>query len=441
MTDFHLDLDWESMDEADPLLSATAARLKIELGGTCVTRNIDIWSDSPRDEVFVSAYPLACWMAWSWWRLHHEVSPGLTETPPLDWRLSHELGAVGSGYVWPLMMFATDRQAMNIRTEPLPDNPINSLRYLADAEEHAAVPMTVFTETCRNFIDKVVAKLKAEGCANSELEHLWSSIQTSLDDPRERRKRRLEAQFGFDPEECPEELLADLMDIEDGNREDVLAELAAIRPLRDGRDTKSIKELFELSGIEASPRIPKLPDIPPASEPLQRAKADATTLRGLIGTGDGAVKNSTLEEMLDIDMRRLGDMPGNDRRPAALANRIDERRIRFVARKRHPLSRRFELARLIGGYVDTMARDNKTWLALTDATTARQKYQRAFAAEFLCPINPLKSFLDGNFSESAIEEAADEFMVSERTVSAQLVNNHLISRSTFYSDAPYSMRA
>ena len=443
MTDFRLDLDWESVDEADPLLRATTAKLKIQLGGLCVTRNVgkDPDSASPRDEVLVSAYPLASWMAWSWWRLHHEVSPGLAETPPLDWRFSHELGAAGHGYVWPSIMFATDRQAMSIRTEPLPDHPINSVRYLTSVEKHAVVPMPVFTNACRTFIDEVIARLKEERCADSELEQLWSFIRASLDDPLERRRRRLEAQFGFDPEECPEEFLTDLMSIEDRNGEDVLAELAAVRSLRDDGNASPIKELFELPGIEASPRIPELPKTALASEPWRRAKADAVALREEVSAGAGAMDDAIVGNLLGIDVRGLEDTLGINRRSAAIAGRIDNRRIRFVARKRHPSARRFELARLIGGCLDAMARDDNSWLALTDAATARQKYQRAFAAEFLCPIDSLTSFLDGDFSEDAVEEASMEFNVSERTVSAQLVNNQLISRSTFYNDTPYSMVA
>ena len=63
----------------------------------------------------------------------------------------------------------------------------------------------------------------------------------------------------------------------------------------------------------------------------------------------------------------------------------------------------------------------------TDLSTARQKFQRAFAAEFLCPIDELKAFLDDDYSESAIEDAAAHFDVSERTVESPLANNGVLS--------------
>ena len=59
----------------------------------------------------------------------------------------------------------------------------------------------------------------------------------------------------------------------------------------------------------------------------------------------------------------------------------------------------------------------------SDLTTARQKRQRSFAAEFLCPIDALVAFLNGNYSESAQEEAAENFQVSEKTVETLLINH------------------
>jgi Zn-dependent peptidase ImmA (M78 family) len=62
-------------------------------------------------------------------------------------------------------------------------------------------------------------------------------------------------------------------------------------------------------------------------------------------------------------------------------------------------------------------------LASTDLSTARQKYQRAFAAELLCPVDAVVNFLDGDLSESALDEAAEYFEVGEITVRSLLSNN------------------
>ncbi|HZO53713.1 MAG TPA: hypothetical protein VFB63_13440, partial [Bryobacteraceae bacterium] len=69
----------------------------------------------------------------------------------------------------------------------------------------------------------------------------------------------------------------------------------------------------------------------------------------------------------------------------------------------------------------------ETWLPATDSKSSRQKIQRSFAAEFLCPIETLTDFLDGDYSPELVEEAAERFGVSELAVETQLVNHGLLS--------------
>lgn len=64
----------------------------------------------------------------------------------------------------------------------------------------------------------------------------------------------------------------------------------------------------------------------------------------------------------------------------------------------------------------------------TRSYTYRQKLQRAFAGEFLCPFDALADLLGGDLSADAREDAASHFNVSERTVSSLLVNHKMIGR-------------
>ena len=50
----------------------------------------------------------------------------------------------------------------------------------------------------------------------------------------------------------------------------------------------------------------------------------------------------------------------------------------------------------------------------------------AFAAELLCPIEALSELLAGDFSDDAIQGAADTFGVSPMTVTVQLLNNRVM---------------
>ena len=333
---------------------------------------------------------------------------------------------------------------MNVWAEQFPPNGGHSVRYLAGLSSTASIPMSSFTSTCRDFIEQVLERLTFTKCADSDLARLWSLVLADLDDPLENRNRRIEAQFGFDPEACPGDLLADLLAIEDDRGEDVLAELAAAQTWPDGNSAHSIRELFEAPGIEAQPELPELPALHTPAEPWRQASADAAALRREINAGDAAVSNRILADLLGIGLRALEDHPESGGQPAAIAGRIDDHRMRFVPRKRHPVTRRFEWARLIGGYVDAIARDGNAWLASTDARTVRQKYQRAFAAEFLCPIEHLSAFLDGDLSSNRIEDAAAKFDVSDLTVSNQLMtnqlmNNRILPRQDTDFGRPYSM--
>ena len=59
----------------------------------------------------------------------------------------------------------------------------------------------------------------------------------------------------------------------------------------------------------------------------------------------------------------------------------------------------------------------------TRAYTYRQKAQRAFAAELLCPYEAVCDFLGNDRSEERCHDAASHFNVSSLTVSTVLLNN------------------
>src|SRR5208337_4842513 len=70
-------------------------------------------------------------------------------------------------------------------------------------------------------------------------------------------------------------------------------------------------------------------------------------------------------------------------------------RLKLLFRKKNRPARRFEAARFIADHLCAERRDR--WLPVSDAATARQKVQRAFAAEFLCPIASLRNYLGDEF--------------------------------------------
>ncbi|MDY6929947.1 MAG: hypothetical protein SWN10_23075 [Pseudomonadota bacterium] len=76
------------------------------------------------------------------------------------------------------------------------------------------------------------------------------------------------------------------------------------------------------------------------------------------------------------------------------------------------------------------AGETGNWLPCTDAATARQKFQRAFAQEFLCPYNDLIEWMDTTSpDEETMEAAAERFEVSPLLVNTVMVNRGHIPRS------------
>ena len=69
---------------------------------------------------------------------------------------------------------------------------------------------------------------------------------------------------------------------------------------------------------------------------------------------------------------------------------------------------------------------------LSTAKSERQKFQRAFAQEFLCPFEDLQAYIPAQQpADDDIHAAARHFHVSERLIQTTLVNHNIIDRKTF----------
>lgn len=197
----------------------------------------------------------------------------------------------------------------------------------------------------------------------------------------------------------------------------------------------AIKELIESSGIKGKPvdwsNLPVNQEAVKA--PWQQAKEIASFVRQEIGNEEDTLTNERLCDLLGLKLSEYEVWQPSTRQRISVAIPLEKEGFNYHPRKNHPRAKRFELARLIGDYL-LYGNGGKTWLASTDIRTSRQKYQRAFAAEFLCPLNSLQAYLDDDYSESAIEDAAEYFDVSQQTIETILVNNCLIFSSHRVND-------
>lgn len=439
MAELSINTKWMASTSGHAEAKATAALLDIYVDNISLTRNQDIWAETVRDNVFVSAYPLAMWFASAWWRLNHEPLP--PQQPDHDWRMAHELGAANCGFVWPRIVFIPDGEAIHVwaGTSMTPDQSVQYLQALAPPKP---IPVNGFQRSIECFMQSVLARLDAKELADSGLAQLWAIVQEERTDPEATRRRKLEANLGFDPEECPQEALEAALQWESVIGDMALSELApAISAIGATPDLEIIGHLAKTDGIIGTPELSfDSIDHLDHGAPWERAVHDARALRQKIGNLNDPILNHELFDLLGLSREAVTNWSApRDRSPIAVAIPIDNRQLKFIPRKRGAVGKRFELARFLGEYLRSSSHETR-WLASTDLGTSRQKYQRAFAAEFLCPIDALTTFLDGNYSSYAIEEAAEKFDVSEQTVTSLLRNNGYIHRP--WTDImPYQMAA
>ena len=431
-----LNFDWLPSGNNAPEIQQTMGMFSLQAEEVNLTENQNIWSQKIDATVLLSAYPLASWMASSWWRLLFEPLPARSK-PSVDWRMAHELTASNQGFIWPRVIFASDTKSMQIwATSSDPANK-QSVRYINGLDRQVSENFFEFDQMAAAFIESVISRLNQTGVPGTSLAHLWKEVQEERSDPYSTKYRRREAELGFDPDECPDEIVEEALTLAQQMGDETLSELAPTCG-KESSETKpfsTLKELIESSGLKGKPV--DLRDLPVNQEtmkaPWQQAKEVASFVRKEIGNEEKPLTNKILCDLLGLQESEYDAWQPPERQSISVAVPLKTDGFYYHPRKSHPLAKRFEFARLIGDYL-LYGKHGKSWLASTDIKTSRQKYQRAFAAEFLCPLDNLQDYLNNDYSESAIEDASEYFKVSERTVEMILINNRLIASSHRVND-------
>lgn len=422
---FSVIADWEALAQGDEEERACFAALGIRYGDIWLTEGHDLFVNRVRTAPFVSAYHLAEWFVWNWWRLRWEPRKRST-----SWELSHRLSTVGSGYAWPNITIFSDGERIALVARPTSGNVETAFRYISDTA--AVVTAREFESTIDQFVLQVLGQLSAEEIRNSNLEVLWSDLTRERSTAQLRRRRKLEALLGFDPEEADDAVIQRLIQDSKSIGESAVEEIAADH--QQSGVVPSASELSEIArsvGFESSPQDSIKVDVsnvmldahsPPAW--LLGARA-ARLVREKLGRPESMISNSLLSEMAAVDSDVLRSRPGDA--SFAFAFNEDARRGRVVLRGRRPTARRFEIARLIGDQILTPGQARL--YPATRSHTYRQKMQRSFAAELLSPFNALDDYLRGDYSDERQEDAAAHFSVSPLTVRTLLVNHGRLDRA------------
>ncbi len=436
MADLNFSINWISSDSPDPIFRDTSAQLSIALSNTFLTQNVDVWSKTVSDSVLVSVYPLALWFASSWWRLNNEPLPASGIKPGFSWRMAHELGAANHGFVWPRILFAPDGESMNIWAEPI-STPGQSVNYTTRLDKLHSLPFSEVQNEIDCFIEKTISRLCSVRCTENDLAELWKIIKEDRLNPDATQIRQLEARMGFDPEECPVKILEEAMRLQECTGFDAMKELAPVF----GSNMDQVEALQNQSGLQGIPQVKSsdiVIDAPSVFAPPWKQGVDvARQLRKEHDLGTDPIPYTKLLELLGISRKNAESWSYPEvKSSVAIAKPGDNGRWIFIPRRGGQNGKRFELARFLGDILTKPATASAhDWLVSSDLVTARQKRQRAFAAEFLCPIEALDDFLDGDYSEAMREDAAIHFNVSEQTITSLLANNSRIER--IESSFPY----
>lgn len=423
-TSWSISVEWEPLDFGPPEERSCFAATGIEAGGVWLTEGRDALANRLRKAPLLSAYHLAEWVAWNWWRLRWEPRSNAS-----DWVLSHRLTTIGGGYIWPNITIFSDGERTSLIAKPTDERPQTPFRYITDFA--AVIQASEFKSGVDSFIDQVLQRLDAEKVGNTNLETIWRGVLEERRTPELGRARKLEALLGREPDKSDPETLAGL--IADAERLSIAAveEIAADRGPRGKVYTAD--ELYEIAaekGCDASPRdtarlapgagLPRFGQVAAWRLGAHAAKA----LREQEHLNDKPISNARIARMAGTQTAALNDRRGE----ADITFALDEspHHSRLVLRSKWETGRRFELARLLGDRV-AGPKGGRLFPA-TRAYTYRQKMQRSFAAEFLSPFEVVDGMLDGDYSMENQLEVAQHFGVSEWTIRTQLVNHGRLER-------------
>lgn len=421
-----------SKELADSEELLTRCRLSLRFRNYQLFRHENVLDEHQvKDTITVSAYPLALWFAANWWRLRWEpsIANNTDASSLLDWKMSHALAAAGEGYAWPNLTFASDGENIQINLKPSHQSQ-GPVRYIERLD--AWVPAKEFEIGVDDFIEHTLEQLSS--IEQSSLKDLWQTVCDERLEPLVARKRQLEARLGFDPEEAPEALLDLLTDMISAHGEGPMQELAS---LGYERAEKTIQEVQRrLANTADSIALPLKSDHGltewlsngKPGHPWQIGRDAANQARNQLGIDKGPLRNGRLAELLSAPEQLLENDQTDQPLPIGIGEVSDNGRAKIALGKKRKDARRFMAARLMADSI--YAGETENWLPCTDASTVRQKFQRAFAQEFLCPYSDLIEWMDTTSpDEELMDAAAERFEVSPLLVNTVMVNHGHIPRS------------
>ena len=370
--------------------------------------------------VTVSVYPLAEEIALNWWRLFGNRD---TELRLLDGR---------GGYALPDVRLGFDGSGFTIRCLPAAyENPEVRFTHRGDERLTRAEAETALTD----FLRQVVARLSAAELRDSGLQLRWKRVLASRQDAEESAFCEAAGALGLDPyfiDDEDAEFIANAGALFSG---DPLAELlSGLSSL--GNRVSRHSTLAWLRAAEARPeslsRLPGLGDLRDTMTDVRQLEQDewpwcagyrcarAVRRQLNIGVGERLAVAALAKRLEGARFAGAGSVPGV-RAIVETRGGATHVHLRTIASRHRQASELFAFCRAIG---DAVANAPVERAAVNDLhNAARQATGRAFAAEFLAPVDEVLSMQHDGKRPS---EMAENFGVSKAVVERQLQNRQRI---------------
>ncbi len=418
--------EWLAPNGGDSFEGATNAELSIVIGDHRVCEVEDFESKTVRKTIRVSAGLAALWFVANWWRLRWEAQPISPNRMNLDWAMSHSMPAIGGGYLWPDLAFtgSDGSQILAVCKRHVLANSeeLASIRYLNNFS--ALVDAATFEDAVSEFVTTVIARLDSFDVRKSQLHDLWNDLSLERRNLKVSFHRKLEALIGLDPDE-DDGLIGSLAKWSRAFGQQAIEEISAATN-KDQIEAVlgAAKEAIKVTKTFAD--VPTLTDVI-ADTPWRRGREAAYALRERWALGSSPIEDSTLADRLNLPMQKLAEVNGKAPFSFGIRGSVDGK-MGFVLVRHREDSRRFDVARLIG---DCVVFDQDELLRpATGAITSRQKFQRAFAAEFLCPSEMVRSRFEGEDDQTKIGDMVNdlsrEYKVSEQVILHHMENRHVL---------------
>ncbi|TNY30803.1 hypothetical protein FHY64_16945 [Pelagovum pacificum] len=414
----------EVLDEGAPEERASFGILSIKANGQTLTEGFDHYLNGFRVGPLVSAYYLAEWLAWNWWRLRWE---SCSHAP--DWNLVHQMNTIGEGYVWPNIQIWSDGHRSVLISRPSVRPDAKPFRYVGASP--VVIPSTTFEHAVDEFMPRIIGRLRERKVEFTNLDRLWKDVLEERNNPDLAERRRLEALMGRDPDSIDDQAIESLI----ASRERLGS--AAVDEVAAGFSTSGRRMMSNVEDFEGAAatvgfnaklsdalRMRELPN--PAEVPAwKRGRIAADLVRQQERLEDRALTDKKLAELMGASPSLLSNEPSVQ---VPLSFALTERngtKSSIVLNQRPRVSRRFALARLIG---DQLMNPPGSLHPAISSSTYRQKAQRSFAAELLAPFSVIDELMAGDYSEEKQQDIADLFDVSPMVINTLLRTHDKIDR-------------